>query len=286
MSYCSLLFLQGADSSKAVQLTEGKISEAEIVVTAEDGKTTKTYVIRIRRLSANDATLSQLEVSAGVLQPVFSPLTTTYECYLPSSIDNLSIRAKTEDAAMKLSMRDGSPVGTVPLNPGHTLVELSVTSVNGTSTSIYKITAVKSQLPHTLKLKTRNVVVECAVCCGVAHCPSRIKDGPYIYCQSCLDELTRTSKMDPFTGRILGDEEWMVADYKCSSELAQQVAVCSTHTGTIETTLQQMGTKLLAERLKVTQTEEVCYVKCQYLGSYICTLGHPIARRDWKHNCY
>ena len=230
--------------------------EVEVIVTAEDGKTSKTYLIKIRRLSADDATLSQLEVSAGILQPTFTPLIFSYQCYLPSSVDSLSIRAKTEDAGMKLSMKDGSPVGTVQLNPGSTLIELNVTSTSGSSSSVYSVTAIKSRLPYTLKLKALNPEFECAVCCGVVHRCSRIKEGTYVYCYSCLEEITRMNKVDPFTGRKL-EEGWMVVDYQTDSVLAKENAVCPTPNGMVEGVMQQVGTKLLAERLKNSNAEEV-----------------------------
>ena len=231
-----------------------------MIVTAEDGRTTKTYCLSIRCLSADDASLAQLDISAGSLRPAFTPLNTSYECYLPCSVESISLRVKTEDPAMKVSMQDGSPVGTVQLNPGHTQISICVTSVSGTSTTNYKIATIKCRLPPTLQLKNKNAAFECAVCCGIAHRPHRIKDGPYLYCYTCLEELTRTSKQDPFTGRKLEEGSWMVADYSCDSELAKLAAVCSTSFGAVEATVQQMGAKLLAERLKSSQSEEVQYI--------------------------
>ncbi len=242
---------------KLVKLTEGQTHTVEITVTAEDGVSTRTYSLLIRRLSADDASLSQLDLSVGVLQPAFSPLVLQYNCYLPSSINNLSIRAKTEDEAMRLSMNDGSPVGTVALNPGRTLVQLSVGSVNGKSSTVYTITVVKNRLPVTLQLKNVSEKYECAICCGVVACPSRIKDGPYVYCLSCLKELTRTNKMDPFTGRVLGEEQWLLEDNSLDATLAKEIGVCPLPSAPVEDSLENIGTRLLTERLKVAQSEEV-----------------------------
>ena len=249
--------LQDADSSRTVKLTEGKTVEVQIIVTAEDGKTTKTYTIAVRRLGADDATLSQLDLSAGVLRPQFSPLVTTYDCYLPCSVDSLSIRAKPEDASMKLTMKDGSAISTVQLNVGRTLVELAVQSASGKGTTVYSISVMKSRLPTTVQLKNKNDALACAVCCGVVHCPSHIKNGPYIYCQSCLEELTRTNKMDPFTGQLLGEEKWFVQDYESEIQLAKEEAVCPQISGEVTAPLSQLGPKLLAERLKNSKIEEV-----------------------------
>ena len=240
----------------------------QIVVTAEDGKTTKTYTVSVRRLGADDATLSQLELSAGVLRPQFSPLVTTYDCYLPCSVDSLSIRAKPEDASMKLSMKDGSAISTVHLNPGCSLVQLVVQSANGKGTTVYSITVTKSRLPPTLQLAKKNDAYECAVCCGVVHCPCHIKRGPYVYCRLCLEELTRTNKMDPFTGEVLDDEKWMVQDFECEAELAKEEAVCPQTSGDLTAALSQLGPKLLAERIKLEKEEEVRrtnILQCCYL---------------------
>lgn len=240
-----------------MKLTEGKTIDVQIIVTAEDGKSTKTYTVSVRRLGADDATLSQLELSAGVLRPHFSPLVTTYDCYLPCSVDSLSIRAKPEDASMKLSMKDGSAISTVQLNPGRTLVELAVQSSSGKGTTVYSLSVAKSRLPTTLQLKNKNDAFECAVCCGILHCPSRIKSGPYVYCQPCLKELTRTNKMDPFTGKVLDEEKWFVQDYESETLLAKEEAVCPLPSGEITALLSQLGPKLLAERIKNEKVEEV-----------------------------
>ena len=241
-----------------MKLIEGKTVDVQIVVTAEDGKTTKTYTVSVRRLGADDATLSQLEVSAGVLRPQFSPLVTTYDCYLPCSVDSLSVRAKPEDSSMKLSMKDGSAISTVQLNPGRMLIELAVQSASGKGSTVYSISVMKSRLPTTVQLKIKNEAFECSVCCGVVHCPSHIKSGPYVYCKACLEELTRTNKMDPFSGHLLGDEKWFVQDYECEAQLGKEEAVCPLLSGEVAAPLSQLGPKLLAERMKNDKVEEVC----------------------------
>lgn len=252
--------MQGA-VDKLVKLTEGQTHTIEIVVTAEDGTSTKIYTLLIRRLSADDASLSQLDMSVGVLQPAFSPLVVQYQCYLPSSINSLSIHAKKEDEAMILSMSDGSPVSTVALNAGRTVIQLSVSSVNGKSSTVYTIAVVKNRLPVTLQLKTTSEKYECAVCCGVVSCPSRIKDGPYVYCQSCLKELTRTNKVDPFTGCTLGEEQWLLEDNSLDKALAQEIGVCPLPSALVEDNVGSIGARLSTERLKVVQSEEVsCFI--------------------------
>ena len=260
--------------------------DVEVVVSAEDGTTTKTYTIAAHRLSANDATLSQLDLSVGELSPHFSPYVQQYECYLPCSCDTLSIRAKTEEAAMKLTMKDGSPVGTLQLNPGRTLAELSVESANGKSSTVYSITFLKCRLPVILQLKKKNDKFECAVCCGVVNKPTRIKNSPYIYCQSCLSELTKTNKLDPFTGKRFPDEHWMEDDLECDAELGAEEAFCPLPSGEVTGSMQEIGKNLMAESRKLADVQEVT-LACKECSKKVpqnemplhlemlCTAKHP-----------
>ena len=58
------------------------MTDIKIEVCAEDGKTTKIYIIRVKRLSAKDATLTSVKLSAGKLLPDFSVETFNYTCKL------------------------------------------------------------------------------------------------------------------------------------------------------------------------------------------------------------
>ncbi len=242
-----------------VRLEQGQERDVEILVCAEDGSTSKTYTIATRRLSADDATLSELVVSVGSLAPPFSPFIYTYECCLPCSADSISMRAKTEEEAMKLTMKDGSSVGTIKLNPGMTLAEINVESVNGKGRTTYSITFIKCRNPAVLQLKSsKSERFECAVCCGVVHKPTRIKGGPFVYCNGCLEELTRTNKTDPFTQAKLEEEGWMERDLKCDEELGEEEALCSlSNSVQVEGPLQHIGGKLMAERARASQDQEV-----------------------------
>ena len=75
----SLLILQGSGGSKVVPLKEGDVTDIKIEVTAEDG-TVKNYFIHAKRLSAKDASLNDLTVEQGTLQPGFNPDVTEYSC--------------------------------------------------------------------------------------------------------------------------------------------------------------------------------------------------------------
>lgn len=55
------------------------MNEIRIEVSAEDG-TVKKYFVRIKRLSASDASLTQLSLSVGKLDPAFAMGCDEYTC--------------------------------------------------------------------------------------------------------------------------------------------------------------------------------------------------------------
>ena len=59
---------------------EGAVTDVKIEVCAEDGKTTKVYVIHVKRLSAKDATMASIKISAGKLVPEFTVDVFSYFC--------------------------------------------------------------------------------------------------------------------------------------------------------------------------------------------------------------
>ena len=216
-----------------MQLKEGTTANIEIVVTAEDGQTTKTYTISIRRLSSSDACLSQLEVSAGRLQPSFTPSVLTYYCDLPSNLTSLSLRTKTEDPGMKTSLVGGAPLSSVTLSPGLTVIEVFVTSPNGATTTTYTINAIRLQCPYVIALNEPSPAYTCTACASVLHCPCNVKGSDPPYCQKCLLELSRLNKSNPLTGDSLG-EGWLVINKSLDAELAGQKATCLTLRGKVE----------------------------------------------------
>ena len=56
------------------------MTDIKVEVCAEDGKTTKVYVIHVKRLSAKDATLASIKISVGKLVPDFAVDVFNYTC--------------------------------------------------------------------------------------------------------------------------------------------------------------------------------------------------------------
>ena len=242
-----MFFFKGDATGKIVQLQEGKTSVVDIVVTAEDGHSTKPYTVSFHRLSADDACLSQLDISVGKLQPSFSPSVLEYYCDLPSNITQVAIKTKTEDPKITVALKGGAPVGTVSLSAGLTVVDITATSPNNKNTTTYTINALRLQSPYCFQLNHPNPSLECAACNGIPHCPCRVNGNTdHLYCRQCLMELSRVNKMDPMTSRSLG-EGWMIIDHKSDKILSEHIAIGNTPVGKIEGKIGQLPL-LIAQR--------------------------------------
>jgi hypothetical protein len=250
--------IKGDASDRTVKLKEGATSVVDVVVTAEDGQTNKTYTISITRLSASDACLSHLEPSSGSLQPSFSPSTLTYYCDLPSNLTTLSLKTKTEDPGMKVTLKDGQTVGPVSLSPGLTVIEVVVTSVNGSNTTTYTINAIRLSCPYPVTITSSSAnTFTCTACAGTLHCPCYVRGKEdAAYCQKCLLELSRINKADPLTGDLLG-EGWMVINHALDSQLSSQEATCSTPNGVIKGTISDIPA-LIAQQNIPDEVTEAC----------------------------
>ena len=227
-----------------------------MVVTAEDGQTTKTYSISIRRLSSSDACLSVLEVSAGKLQPAFSPSVLTYYCDLPSNLTTLSLRTKTEDPGMKTSLVGGAPLSSITLSPGLTVIEVSVTSPNGATNTVYTINAIRLQCPYVINLIEPSPKYTCTVCASILHCPCNVNGSDAPYCQKCLLELSRINKANPLTGGGLG-EGWLVINKSLDAKLAGQKATCLTPCGKAEGLVGEIAS-VVAQQKKGDEVRTLC----------------------------
>lgn len=247
-----------------IKLAEGQLLEITIEVTAEDGRTNKNYTITLKRFSPNDATLSGLELSAGVLAPPFNPGVTKYTCYLPCCIDSISLKPKVEDKNMKVTLCGDKPITAISLQQSQTNFTLTVTSANGSVTADYHITAIKQPISYSISLVGQ--ACRCAICTNVPHCPHRIKIGgklcDSVYCLTCLQDFTRTNKQDPISGKPLEDD-WLQFDEETEKMISNEIARCQLPGGTTEVPLAHMGSSIRSNRLAA-KKEEVCLFKYNF----------------------
>ncbi len=138
--------------AKAVPLAVGENS-IDIVVTAENGETTKTYAVTVTRAApgpSDDATLLNLEVSEGTLSPSFDSGVNAYSVDVPNAIDSIDVTATTNDDGATLEV-NGSPAASgvaenVLLSVGPNAIEVDVTAEDGTPLR-YTVTVTRADPP-------------------------------------------------------------------------------------------------------------------------------------------
>ena len=128
--------------SPAIPLSIGN-NTITVLVTAQDGTTTKTYTIQVTRIS-NVATLSGLASSAGALSPTFSSSTTTYTASVSNATASVTVTPTVTDptATVKVngaSVPSDSASAAIPLSIGGNTVTVLVTAQDGTTTKTYTV---------------------------------------------------------------------------------------------------------------------------------------------------
>ena len=127
-----------------VNLAVGE-NKLDVVVTAQDGKTTKTYTILITRKEkeeplSSDATLKSLTLSTGSLSPAFSAEIENYTMTVDHTVDKLTVSAEaTEDVAIV------SGTGEVNLAVGENKLDVVVTAQDGKTTKTYTILVTRKE---------------------------------------------------------------------------------------------------------------------------------------------
>jgi len=137
--------------SPSIALVEGA-NAITIVVTSEDGNSTKTYILTVTRAAAvasTDATLSGLAFSTGSLDQIFQSNQTAYTASVGFIVSSISVTATTTDTQASLTINGiavvsgaGSP--SIPLVEGANAITIVVTSEDGNSTNTYTLTVTRA----------------------------------------------------------------------------------------------------------------------------------------------
>lgn len=103
---------------------------------------------------SNDAALSNLEPSDGVLSPAFSASVTEYGVTVGFGVEELAVTATCRHAEATISVNgagvdSGRPSAPVGLVVGDTEIVIVVTAEDGTSTETYTVTATRLEEPDT-----------------------------------------------------------------------------------------------------------------------------------------
>jgi len=113
-------------------------NEIDIIVTAENGSTFRTYIINVARKSAYSANLSNLSVDPGTLIPAFNPNITMYSVYVDDDVEGILIIGEPADANAEISGN-----GYYLLEQGRNTIDLVVTSPDNTATRTYTVIVVR-----------------------------------------------------------------------------------------------------------------------------------------------
>lgn len=143
----------GSSASVSVLLQTG-VNRLPIVVHSPDGFRSKTYTLTIHRAEdpgaplSDNADLSRLIVSAGTLQPAFTPEGLTYAADVGHSVSSVSVTAATYDSGAVLTMNGVPQISGVPvplnLTVGANTVTVVTTAENGTVSKTYVLTITRA----------------------------------------------------------------------------------------------------------------------------------------------
>ena len=135
-----------------IPLTEGGTTVITVVVTAQDGTTTRIYTIRVTRAPSANADLVGLTISEGSLDTDFEPGITSYSVAVANSVSSVSVFPRAANANATVTVKVNgveAPADNIPLTEGGTtVITLLVTAQDGTTTRTYtiRVTRVPSSL--------------------------------------------------------------------------------------------------------------------------------------------
>lgn len=109
-------------------------AQVTVTVTAEDGTTTMDYVIDITVLPNNDASLSDLTVSEGTLNPVFHTDSLSYTVAFPQGTTTVTVGATPTDPNASVA-----GTGDIDVSAGSGTIDVVVTAEDGTTSMTYSI---------------------------------------------------------------------------------------------------------------------------------------------------
>lgn len=234
IKFTILTGIQGRENARVIKFADGSTFDLNIEVTAEDGKTIKTYTISVTSLAANSTYISSLKLKLYPLSPAFKQGVLKYESLVPSSCSHIEVSAIAPDKNTKIDIQPSSCNANnnnnqIKLNFGKTFVQVKVTSPDGTATLCYQIIIRRELFLFPLKFssaKSNSKKFYCGICLQVVHCAVTVC-GDVLFCQTCLQTVTRVNKKHPFTNRpIKMNDDVMLCQHDEECEISRQMVSC------------------------------------------------------------
>nr|XP_014349464.1 PREDICTED: uncharacterized protein LOC106705203 isoform X2 [Latimeria chalumnae] len=217
-----------SDNSTVIILKDGK-NVLQIEVTAEDG-TMKKYTIEVTKLSASLASLKWL-VLVGDLQliPPFDSAVYEYSCTVPFCTNVIKVQPTVQDKNMKVTANGDAITKPVLLAVGDTLVQILVSSADGTKSQVYQIVVTRLQLPCVVSFTEANdqIEYECPMSLTAFYRPVTIRGSSpkHTFSAPYIDLLSRRSKIDPLDEKLLA-EDWRIPDYELDKRMSGASVRC------------------------------------------------------------
>jgi len=122
-----------------------------VVVTAQDAVTIETYTVVVTKASSNsnDARLSGLSLSSGLLSPTFDSATVLYTASVANAVTSITVTPTVNQANASVTVNGTSVVsantsGSINLSVGSNTVTVLNTAQDGTTTKTYTITVTRA----------------------------------------------------------------------------------------------------------------------------------------------
>jgi hypothetical protein len=140
-------------ASGIVSLNTGS-NTINVLVTAEDGVTSTLYKITVNRAAGNNANLSALRLSTGVLSPSFSEGTLNYTSVVLNGTPTVTLIPTVSDITSAVTINaitvtSGSASGPIILAAGPNIINVNVRAVDGITMKTYQVIVVREPGPST-----------------------------------------------------------------------------------------------------------------------------------------
>ncbi|MBC6414075.1 MAG: cadherin-like beta sandwich domain-containing protein [Chromatiales bacterium] len=144
--------VESGTTSTAIELAAGEVTTIMVVVTAQGGNKMERYTIAVSRPLSNDASLTDLTVSAGILTPDFNSTTLNYTVSVGNDIERLTVTPTASDDNATITVEaeeveSSTTSTTIELAAGEvTTITIEVTAQDGTPNT-YTIAVTRAASP-------------------------------------------------------------------------------------------------------------------------------------------